>query len=539
MLKFCRCLPFVLALLLGLMSLSPAGATPLGDLIASDAAVKAALVSSRVKDRDALIEQLGQNLDAGGAALLQELAAGRLYVSRNGGIYQAAEDGTFLSLDGRENLTASKGLKRVGTSTAQRTQIGALMAAYSLRSEDEADRALAVHSLLEPGAQLPDLETLNTLAYHESVQAIYEDLKVAAAMAMARDPQAGVQEQLRAVELLEDKGSSAALQALHQFEDNTPYPEVAAAAASAAGTVSFYHKCADVASNLFFGLSLGSVLILAAIGLAITFGVMGVINMAHGELIMIGAYCVWVLQQLLPGSPGLALILSIPCAFVVSGLVGILIERTVISKLYGRPLETLLATFGVSLILQQAVRTIFSPLNRAVQTPAFMQGSLQITENFSVTLSRLCIIVFCILTFALILFIINHTRLGLEVRAVSQNRAIARALGVRAARVDALTFGLGSGAAGMAGVALSQITNVGPNLGQNYIVDTFMVVVFGGVGNLWGTLCGGLIMGMASKLLEPVSGAMLSKIVILIALIIFIQKRPRGLFPQRGRAVEA
>lgn len=539
MLKFCRCLPLILALLLGLISLSPAGAAPLEDLLASDGAVKTALSSSRVKDRDALIEQLGQNLDTGSAALLQELAAGRLYVSRSGGIYQAADDGTFISLEGGESLNSSKGLKRVGTSTAQRTQIAALMAAYSLRSENEADRARAVRSLLEPGAQLPSLDELNALAYQESVQAIYQDLKVAAAMAMARDPKAGVQEQLRAVELLEDKGSSAALQALHQFEDNTSYPEVAAAAASAAGTVSFYHKCADVASNLFFGLSLGSVLILAAIGLAITFGVMGVINMAHGELIMIGAYCVWVLQQLLPGSPGLALILSIPCAFVVSGLVGILIERTVISKLYGRPLETLLATFGVSLILQQAVRTIFSPLNRAVQTPAFMQGSLQITENFSVTLSRLCIIVFCILTFALILFIINHTRLGLEVRAVSQNRSIARALGVRAARVDALTFGLGSGAAGMAGVALSQITNVGPNLGQNYIVDTFMVVVFGGVGNLWGTLCGGLIMGMASKLLEPLSGAMLSKIVILIALIIFIQKRPRGLFPQRGRAVEA
>lgn len=539
MLKFLQHVRLTLAaVLLMALSLTPAAAASLEQTL-SDSAVKAALLESRVKARDALIDTLGANLDEGSAALLQELAAGHLYASQDGEIYQAAEDGSFVSLEGGESYSNSKGLKRIGTSSAQRSQINALISAYALHSTDENERAKAVKSLLEPGASLPGLEVIAGLLYQESSESIYRDLKVAAAMAMAKEPKAGVQEQLAAVEILKDKGSPAALQALHLFERNSSFAEVKDAASSAAGTVDFYRSCADFASNLFFGLSLGSVYVLAAIGLAITFGVMGVINMAHGELIMIGAYCVWVMQQLMPNSIGAALLLSIPCAFVVSGLVGILIERTVISKLYGRPLETLLATFGISLILQQAVRTIFSPLNRAVQTPSFMQGSLQITENFSVTLSRLLIIVFCIVIFALILFVMNHTRLGLEVRAVSQNRPIARALGVRASRVDALTFGLGSGAAGVAGVALSQITNVGPNLGQNYIVDTFMVVVFGGVGNLWGTLCGGLIMGVISKLIEPLSGAMLSKILILIALIIFIQKRPRGLFPQRGRAVES
>ena len=289
---------------------------------------------------------------------------------------------------------------------------------------------------------------------------------------------------------------------------------------------------------IFFGLSLGSILVLAAIGLAITFGVMGVINMAHGELIMLGAYTAWGLQQLLPGHLTLALFLSLPAAFLVSGAMGVAMERGIIRFLYGRPLETLLATFGLSLILQQGVRSIFSPLNRAVENPAFMSGQWQITENFSLTCNRCYILLFCLGAFALIFQIMRRTRLGLEVRAVSQNRPIAQALGICDRRVDALTFGLGSGLAGLAGVALSQITNVGPNLGQAYIVDSFMVVVFGGVGNLWGTLIGGLILGVGNKIIEPFSGAMLSKIIILAFIILFIQKRPRGLFPQKGRAVE-
>ena len=290
--------------------------------------------------------------------------------------------------------------------------------------------------------------------------------------------------------------------------------------------------------TVFFGISLGSVLLLAAIGLAITFGVMGVINMAHGELMMIGAYTTYVVQLLMPDFIEWSLLVAIPTAFIVAGLFGVVIERGVIRFLYGRPLETLLATFGISLVLQQLVRSIFSPLNRSVETPAWMSGSWEINAVLSLTYNRLYIIVFSLLVFAALLLILKKTSLGLNVRAVSQNRTMAKAMGIRTEWVDAMTFGLGSGIAGVAGVALSQLTNVGPNLGQSYIIDSFMVVVFGGVGNLWGTLVGAMSLGVANKFMEPWAGAVLAKIFILVFIILFIQKRPRGLFPQKGRAAE-
>jgi urea transport system permease protein len=276
-------------------------------------------------------------------------------------------------------------------------------------------------------------------------------------------------------------------------------PEVRAAAKADLHSIERSRTFYAAIQTILYGLSQGSVLVLAAIGLAITFGVMGVINMAHGELMMLGAYTTYVVQLLMPQHIGASILVAIPLAFLVSGLAGIAIERGIVRHLYGRPLETLLATFGVSLILQQAVRDIFSANNRPV---------------------------------------LKRTRLGLEVRAVSQNRAMAKAMGVRTEWVDALTFGLGSGIAGVAGVALSQLTNVGPNLGQSYIVDSFMVVVFGGVGNLWGTEVGGNALGVVNKLLEPYSGAVLAKIFVLVFLILFIQRRPRGLFPQKGRAAD-
>jgi urea transport system permease protein len=280
------------------------------------------------------------------------------------------------------------------------------------------------------------------------------------------------------------------------------------------------------------------VLLLAAIGLAITFGVMGVINMAHGELIMLGAYTTYVIQQLMPNHIGISVLIAIPAAFIVAGLVGIAIERGVIRFLYGRPLETLLATFGISLILQQLVRSIFSPLNRSVETPAWMSGTWEINSALSLTYNRLYIVLFSIIVFFALLLVLKKTVLGLQVRAVAQNRAMARAMGVRSEWVDALTFGLGSGIAGVAGVALSQLTNVGPNMGQGYIIDSFMVVVFGGVGNLWGTFVGAMSLGVVNKYLEPYSGAVMAKILVLVFIILFIQKRPRGLFPQKGRAAE-
>jgi urea transport system permease protein len=333
------------------------------------------------------------------------------------------------------------------------------------------------------------------------------------------------------------------LQALQEQNEAGEYLEADSAvrnqAAAALKQIELKLEAYHSVETLFFGLSLGAVLVLAAIGLAITFGVMGVINMAHGELMMIGAYTTYVVQLLMPNHIDLSLFVAIPAAFIISGLTGIAIERGIIRFLYGRPLETLLATFGLSLVLQQTVRSIFSPLNRSVSTPAWMSGSVEINSALSLTLNRFYIILFSLLVFAALQMILKRTRLGLEVRAVSQNRSMAKAMGIRTDWVDAMTFGLGSGIAGVAGVALSQLTNVGPNLGQAYIVDSFMVVVFGGVGNLWGTLVGGLALGVADKILEPFAGAVLAKILMLVFIILFIQKRPRGLFPQKGRAAEA
>lgn len=297
---------------------------------------------------------------------------------------------------------------------------------------------------------------------------------------------------------------------------------------------SFY----SAVETVFFGLSLGSVLLLAAIGLAITFGVMGVINMAHGEMIMLGAYTTYVIQLAFPSLIEYSLLIAVPAAFIVSGLVGIIIERGVIRFLKGRPLETLLATFGISLILQQLVRTVFSPLNRQVISPEWMSGSWQINPIFSLTYNRLYIILFSIFVFVTLLLILKKTSLGLHVRAVSQNRDMARALSIKSDWVDAITFGLGSGIAGVAGVVLSQLTNVGPNLGQAYIIDSFLVVVFGGVGNLWGTLVAAMSLGLTNKFLEPVTGSVLANIIVLVGLVLFIQKRPKGLFPQKGRTTD-
>ncbi len=344
--------------------------------------------------------------------------------------------------------------------------------------------------------------------------------------------------QLAAIEVLQHELDPSVRNRLTTLRQQTADETVRAATEQALAAIDRQRNFYGHVETLFFGLSLGSVLVLSAIGLAITFGVMGVINMAHGELIMIGAYTTYVVQQLMPQWIDISVLIAIPLAFGVAGLCGMVIQQGVLRFLAGRPLETLLATFGISLILQQTVRTLFSPLNRSVTTPSWMSGSVEINSVLSLTLNRLYILAFCLVVFAALLLILKRTALGLQVRAVSQNRAMARAMGVRSQWVDAMTFGLGSGIAGVAGVALSQLTNVGPNLGQTYIIDAFMVVVFGGVGNLWGTLIGGMGLGVATKFLEPWTGAVLAKIVILVFIILFIQKRPRGLFPQKGRAVE-
>ena len=325
---------------------------------------------------------------------------------------------------------------------------------------------------------------------------------------------------------------------------NAADEEVRAAAEAAIQAIERKRWLIDLAANLYQGISLGSILLLAAIGLAITFGVMGVINMAHGEMIMLGAYSAFVVQELfrafLPGSWfDLYLVAAIPVAFLVAGAVGVAVERGLIRFLYGRPLETLLATWGLSLILQQAVRMIFGAPNRAVANPSWMSGGFELVGGIVLTYNRLVIIAFCLAVLAAIALLLRYSSFGLQMRAVTQNRAMASTMGINTARVDALTFGLGSGVAGMGGVALSQVGNVSPNLGQLYIVDSFMVVVFGGVGQLAGTFVGAMTLGVINKFLEPVAGAVLGKVAVLVLIILFIQRRPQGLFALKGRAAEA
>ena len=430
----------------------------------------------------------------------------------------------------------SRAVSRLKLDNRLRGTLRGLIASLGLYSEDVGERRAALEALLEQPDAI-ETTTLATLADEENEPALRTLIeRVQARQYLAEDDPAL---RLAGVERLQRDLAPSSRQALAGIAandvDESVRERALAAVTAQTRTLGLYEHV----ETLFFGLSLGSVLVLAAIGLAITFGVMGVINMAHGELIMLGAYCAWGMQRLMPDALAAALFLSIPTAFVLTALVGMLIERGVIRHLYGRPLETLLATFGISLILQQAVRTLVSPQNVPVSNPAFMSGTVEFGGALELTLNRLYVLAFCLVVFALLLQLLRRTRFGLEVRAVSQNRAMARAMGVRSARVDSLTFGLGAGVAGIAGVALSQLTNVGPNLGQAYIVDSFMVVVFGGVGNLWGTLIGGMTLGVANKLMEPWAGAILAKILVLVFLILFIQKRPRGLFPQRGRAAEA
>ncbi|MCG8027889.1 MAG: urea ABC transporter permease subunit UrtB [Candidatus Thiodiazotropha taylori] len=428
-----------------------------------------------------------------------------------------------------------RALKKISLNNKMRTMIRSALASFDLKNPDREKRLAAVKQILDK-ADLEKAKIIRPMLAQEQDEEIAESMSIIIALSDLSSDDAKQRDS--AVTLLSGNIHPSVRNALNQLQQQTDDKALARSIKQALDSIDAKLQFYAVIENLFFGLSLGSVLVLAAIGLAITFGVMGVINMAHGELIMIGAYTTYVIQLLMPDSIGTATLIAIPIAFVVSGLVGIAIERGVIRFLYGRSLETLLATFGISLILQQTVRSIFSPLNRSVETPSWMSGAWEINSALSLTLNRLYIIVFCLLVFAALFYVLKKTALGLQVRAVSQNRAMARAMGVRSEWVDAMTFGLGSGVAGIAGVALSQLTNVGPNLGQSYIIDSFMVVVFGGVGNLWGTLVSGMSLGVANKFLEPWSGAVLAKILVLVFIILFIQKRPKGLFPQKGRAAE-
>ena len=432
-------------------------------------------------------------------------------------------------------------LTKIGTNNRVRRVLRTTSARFALSNPDRAVRLAAATEMV----RALDPATVQLLRQHlgrERDAAVRYEIETGLALTDLNETDPSTR--LAAIQTLSSRMRPEVrnrLAALAEDESDTSEQgqAVRSAAAQAVSHIDSKRSLYSGVETLFFGLSLGSVLVLVAIGLAITFGVMGVINMAHGELMMIGAYTTYVVQLAMPNHIEASILVAIPAAFVVAGGAGVVLERTVIRFLYGRPLETLLATFGVSLVLQQLVRSIFSANNRSIVTPAWMSGTWQVNEALALTFNRLYIVLFTLAVFTLLLAVLKRTRLGLDIRAVAQNRSMAQAMGIRSEWVDAMTFGLGSGIAGVAGVALSQLTNVGPNLGQSYIIDSFMVVVFGGVGNLWGTFIGGMSLGIVNKLLEPYAGAVLGKIFVLVALILFVQRRPRGLFPQTGRAAES
>jgi urea transport system permease protein len=486
---------------------------------------------------------LGASGEARAAAILSALKDERLFFTKEPeAVFVRAPDGTLTDAITGKPVPAppADALQAVRLNNRVRGTLSAALGTVMLAAPDPLQRTRAAQTIFttRDAAALPALNRALTVEHDPTAKSAMTQAKAALIALKADAPET---DRIAAIKIVASTGGYDGLAILDQTIASSS-GAVQKAAADAKASVQFGLSIWDHVNDIVYGLSLGSVLLLAAIGLAITFGVMGVINMAHGEMVMLGAYATFIVQQLIHDhAPGLfeySLLLALPVAFVFTGLVGILIERTVIRFLYGRPLETLLATFGVSLILQQLVRTIFGANNQSVGAPAFMSGTFQL-GGLSITSGRLWIVVFSIAVFFALQGLLRLTPFGLRIRAVTQNRRMASAMGIDTNRIDALAFGLGSGVAGIAGVALSQIDNVSPNLGQSYIIDSFMVVVFGGVGNLWGTLVAALTLGVGNKVLEPVAGAVLAKIAILVFIILFIQKKPRGLFALKGRSVEA
>ncbi|MFO1068793.1 MAG: urea ABC transporter permease subunit UrtB [Geminicoccaceae bacterium] len=526
-----------LLVVLLLASATPALAQEIGGSLAK-------FTGGKFDDVEAGIQEIAGSGHPQAQAILQALSDGKL-------VFRQSDKAVFILGDGdavidpvtgtaATDVTAA-GLKPVRVNNRVRRAIEAALGGLTLLSPDPTVRFEAAQSVLR-SRDANALPTLDAALAKETEPSIARVLEQARAAIIIVKDDAAEPDRVAAVEILAARGDPEAAAMLRTLPDTVP-ESVRSAAERAVAKIERRLAFVGIAQNIAQGISLGSVLLLAAIGLAITFGVMGVINMAHGEMVMLGAYTTVVVQELIkayaPGMLDASVVIALPAAFLIAGAVGVAIERGIIRFLYGRPLETLLATFGLSLILQQAVRSLFGPSNREVVTPSWMSGTLEVMPGFDLTWNRIVIVIFACTVFAALLLAMRRTPLGLQMRAVTQNRRMAGSMGIRTPLVDALTFGLGSGIAGIAGVALAQIDNVSPNLGQGYIIDSFMVVVFGGVGNLWGTLTGALTLGILNKFLEPLAGAVLAKILVLAGLIIFIQRRPRGLFALRGRAVES
>jgi urea transport system permease protein len=477
--------------------------------------------------------------------VLQAIADETLYGTLDGGVLVVTGEQAYDPATGRTGPVPA-GADAIVVNNRLRGAVEGALSGLRLLSPVRAVRlaaALDLQKHIDAGQAL-----LAEQAYaHEADPAIKAILQQLVATANLQSPDAAKR---RAAALgLADSGSANLTPQLEQMlakhpdgSNAEPDESVRVAVAKTIAAIDGRQRRAELVGNLFYGISLGSVLLLAALGLAITFGLMGIINMAHGELLMIGAYTTYACQSLfrkfLPGALDAYLVAALPAAFLVTGAVGVVLERTVIRWLYGRPLETLLATWGISLMLMQAVRTIFGAQNVEVSNPSWMSGGVTVLGSLVLSYNRIVIIIFAFFVVLAVWLILNKTRLGLFVRAVMQNRRMADCVGVSTGRIDMLTFGLGSGIAGLGGVALSQLGNVGPDLGQSYIVDSFMVVVLGGVGQLAGTVIAALGLGEVNKFLEPLAGAVLAKIAILVFIIIFIQRRPQGLFALKGRSVE-
>src|SRR6266851_4587375 len=511
------------------------------------ATVVSDLAGASFAAKEKAIVALGKLGDPLAVPILQALSDDRLRLTPDGRVVLVAPVGGTTKLmdpvSGQQlQDVAPDSLERIIVNNRLRGLIEAALGTLTLFSPDRDVRFAAAQNVLKHPS--PDkMALLDKAMAAEQDAEIHESMQLGLfavhLFAGSRD------EQLAAIRALAGTTDPQVKSLIDEFRYKPDLdPGLRKAADDALASINNRLRLTGLAAHLFEGISLGSVLLLAAIGLAITFGVMGVINMAHGEMIMIGAYVAFVVQELFRDFlPRLwidaYLVVAVPVAFLFAGLLGIVLERCLIRFLYGRPLETLLATWGVSLFLQQAVRSIFGSPNKEVSNPGWMTGGFDVVGGFMVTWNRLYIIVFCFVVLGALALLLNRTSFGLHMRAVTQNRDMAAVMGIRTARVDALTFGLGSGISGMAGVALSQIGNVSPNLGTFYIVDSFLVVVFGGVGNLLGTLVGALTLGIVNKILEPVAGAILGKIVVLAAIILFIQRRPRGLFALKGRTADA
>ncbi|WP_333663872.1 urea ABC transporter permease subunit UrtB [Acinetobacter sp.] len=481
----------------------------------------------------ASIEQLDQ--------LVAYIDQNELYTDGSGNTYILKNDEKLLSYPQQQVLeTWPSDLSQVTLVNTLRKALNFGQAKAKLNSDDASQRLAAV-DILENNLDELDVATVKQLYLNEKSEAVKARLAQLKARLDFNSPDEFTK--IEAVKVLADSNRPDVLalinQSLEQPQNNAT---LKAALVEAQNKIKTRIQISEWSGHIFSGLSTASILLLAALGLAITYGLLGVINMAHGELIMIGAYTTYMVQSFFKthfaGVVDWYLLAAIPAAFLVSALIGMLIERTVIRPLYGRQLETLLATFGVSLILMQAVRMIFGAQNVEVSNVAWLSGGIAITPSLILPYNRIAIIGFTIAVLLLLVFLLNKTRFGLFVRAVTQNRQMARAVGIRSARIDMLAFGLGSGLAGLAGCALAQVGNVGPDLGQNYIIDAFLVVVVGGVGQVWGAVLAALGLGISGTVLEIGLGAVLAKIILLVLVILFIQKRPQGLFAIKGRFVE-